>query len=224
MEALLSPVDDRVYTADMHTLQSALEWRYACKKFDETKKVPDADVTELLTCMALTPSSYGLQPWMFAVITDESLKAKLREHAWNQEQVTSCSHLIAICVQRTMTPEHVERYIEDIKRTRGVSDEQVRGYKEMMLNTVSGRSDAEKIEWNKRQAYIALGVLLAACADKRIDSCPMEGFDAAAFDTLLDLEQRGLTAVVLCPIGYRAPEETPSKKVRYALSDITLRY
>lgn len=207
-------------TTPLHT---ALEWRYACKKFDSTKNVSESDLTELLDCARLAPSSYGLQPWTFVVVTDPVLKEKLKEKAFGQEQITSCSHLIVMCARRTMTAEDVQRYVENIKATRGVTDEQVQGFKDMMLGSVARRTDEEKAQWAKCQAYISLGLLLGACAEKQIDSCPMEGFDVHGFDELLELKERGLTAAVLCPVGYRADTEKPSKKVRFPLERVTVR-
>lgn len=206
-----------LYKVITMTLIPALEWRYATKAFDPTKKIPDADLGELLEALRLAPSSYGLQPWHFIVVTNPELRQKLSGHAWNQAQITDASHLIVLCARRTLTPEYVEEYLASMAAQRGVSVEALAGFRDMLMNTVSGRTEDGLKEWSARQVYIALGFLLAAAAEKQIDSCPMEGFDAAGFEMELGLKDTPWHPVVLCPVGYRLPDDkhAHTKKVRF---------
>ncbi len=202
------------------TLIDSLHWRHATKKFDAQKKVSDADVSAVLEAARLAPSSYGLQPWKFLVITDPVIRAALREKAWNQDQVTDASHLIVLCAKIKLDEKDVEHYIKAIADTRGLPVDALAGFNDMMLGSI-GRQSADQMKtWNQKQVYIALGMLLAACAEKQIDSCPMEGFDAAGFDELLGLTKDNLTATVLCPIGYRAADEVAPKKVRFCAEEV----
>jgi len=206
----------------MTDIIEALKWRYATKKFDPSKKVSEADLNELLEALRLAPSSYGLQPWKFIVITNPELRRKLREHAWNQPQITDASHLIVLAARTDLDEKYVKEYVKEISRQRGVSLESVKGYDDMMTGFVKGTSKEELIHWAKKQVYLALGMLLEAAALKRVDACPMEGFDAQKFDEVLEL--KNLTATVLCTIGYRSPDDPASKLEKVRFKDVFLRF
>lgn len=206
----------------MTNLLSALQWRYATKAFDAQKKVSDDDLAELLEALRLSPSSYGLQPWRFIVVSDPELRVRLKGHAWNQGQVSDASHLIVLCGRKDLPPEYIDDYIADMAAQRGASVESLAGFRELLLNATGSRTPEGVREWSARQVYIALGFLLAACAEKGIDSCPMEGFDAAAFEKELGLTDTPWHPVVLCPIGYRAAGDAHAtrKKVRFSADQV----
>lgn len=206
----------------MSALTEALNWRYATKKFDPSKKVSDADLQDLLEAIRLSPSSYGIQPWKFLVIANPDTRKKLREHSWDQSQVTDASHLIVLCARTGLSEKDIDAYVEEIISARGVTKEQLESYRQMMLNPVKRMSTGELTEWNQKQVYIALGILMAAAAIKGIDTCPMEGFDASKYDEILGLTARGLTATVVCPVGYRASDDGHAAlaKVRFAKDKI----
>lgn len=209
----------------MTQLTQALAWRYATKKFDATKKLADEDVTALLDAARLSPSSFGIQPSRFIIVENPAIRERIKAAAWNQSQVTDASHLLVIAVRRTLTAEDIDAYVADIAQTRGVTTESLKGYRDMMLGTISNRTPEQLLSWNQKQAYIALGTLLAAAADMRIDATPMEGFDPAAVDAILGFEHEGLAATVLVPLGYRAADDGYAnlKKVRYPLQKIVKR-
>lgn len=205
------------------SLHDDLLRRYATKKFDAAKKVSDADLQELLESLRYSPSSYGLQPWHFLVVTDADVRAQLRPHSWNQPQITDASHLIVLCAKTDMDGAYIERYVEKIMADRSLGEEDVAGYKGMMLtNVLEGKSDEARRQWMEKQVYIALGFLMSACMSKRIDSCPIEGFDRDAYDGILNLRSRGFEPVVLCPVGYRADDDgyATLPKVRFEDSDL----
>lgn len=201
----------------MSALLESLQWRYATKKFDPTKKLSVSELNELTEALRLSASSYGLQPYKFMVISDPELRAKVRAHAWGQAQVTDASHLIVLLAEKVVDETHVDAYIENIAKTRGTTAESLATFKSMMMQTVNGRTPQELAEWAKKQGYIALGFLLSAAAHLRIDTCPMEGFSVPDVDNDLGLPARNLTAFALCPVGFRAADdETASmKKVRF---------
>ncbi|HLD03003.1 MAG TPA: NAD(P)H-dependent oxidoreductase [Candidatus Nanoarchaeia archaeon] len=206
----------------MSSLNKDLEWRYATKKFNPDKKVSEEDFSDLLESLRLSASSYGLQPWKFIAIEDSELRKTLRKHAWDQPQVTDASSFIVLCAKDDVTPEYIKEYIRDIAKTRDIKEEALKGYEDMMLGSFSKKDPHARIEWAKKQVYIALGTLLAACAHKRIDACPMEGFDHEKFNEILDLKKQGLTATVCCAIGYRADDDANAKmkKVRFSMDKI----
>lgn len=201
-----------------------LKWRYAVKKFDASRKIAPAELEEILEVLRLAPSSFGLQPWKFIVIENQALREQIRPLAWNQGQVTECSHLLVLCSLASMDEAHVKSYIHDIVETRSVTHESLAGYEKMMLGFIAKLSPAQKREWMKNQVYLALGMLLSECAHRKIDTCPMEGFEPEKVDALLNLPAQNLTAVVLCPVGYRAEDDKNAqlKKVRFNRNDIVI--
>ncbi len=200
---------------------SNLNWRYATKKFDEAKKVSEGDLSQILEAIRLAPTSFGLQPFHVSVITNVDLRQKLQEKAWNQPQITTASHLLVFSA-RTDIDQRVGQYID--VASGGVEEEKLKLKEyEVMLKGFSGQlvsAPGDKaLNWAAKQAYIALGFGLAAAEELSIDSCPMEGFDGAAFKVLLGLTDN-LNPVVLLPIGYRASDEQPRSKVRFSNDDL----
>ncbi|MBP9773174.1 MAG: NAD(P)H-dependent oxidoreductase [Candidatus Peribacteraceae bacterium] len=195
----------------------ALNWRYATKKFDATKKISQADLDELLESLRLSASSYGLQPWKFLVITDPAMRQKLQAVAWNQSQITESSHLIVLCAKTDIDEQYIKDFVAFTAKERGADPATLAGYQEMMVKNIASMPIDMKQIWMAKQAYIALGTLLTAAAFKKIDATPMEGFDKAKFDEILDLKKKGWMSVVACPVGYRAEDDylAKEKKVRF---------
>ena len=199
-----------------------LNWRYATKKFDSLKKISRQDLEELLEALRLSPSSFGLQPWKFIVVHDPILRKKLRPHAWGQPQVTDADTLIVFCSLKSMNEKYVKDHSDLIAQVRGVTRGSISGYEQMMLASLKSKSPEAVSQWMKNQVYIALGVFLSECAHRKIDACPMEGFDPKKFDEILELSQEGLESVVLCAVGYRAADddEAQQKKVRFDKKEV----
>ncbi len=201
-----------------------LQWRYATKFFDKTKKIAPKDWQVLKDSLRLAPSSFGLQPWKFVVVEDKPLRAALRAEAFGQDQVTDAAQFVVIAAKTDLSEQDVQVFTESIAQTHGVDLASLDRYKNMMLQGVHGRTKAERFAWNARQAYIPLGFLMATAAYMEIDTCPMEGFDPEAFDKLLGLEELGLSAVVCVALGYRAAEDKSATKpkVRFSERDVFL--
>ena len=198
-----------------------LEWRYAVKKFDNDKFLPEEKVDRLKRAFNLTATSYGLQPITLVVIKNKALQQKLVQHSFEQRQVAQASHVLVICIQNAIDKQYISRYFEQIKRVRGTSDEILNPFKDALVEDFSKKNVREIKEWSKNQAYLAMGNLLTICALERIDSCPMEGFIPSAYDKILQLDEKGLTSVLVLPVGYRAEDDMFSefKKVRKSLND-----
>ncbi len=203
------------------TIVRQLNWRYATKKFDASRKIQTPDWKTLEQALVLSPSSGGLQPWKFFVVTDPAVRTKLRGAAWNQAQVTDASHLVVFAARVGFGAADVQRHIERIADVRGVTLESLEGYKNMMLGVVN-RPTAQVDAWAAQQAHIALGNFLATAAMLGIDACPMGGFDPAQFHEILGLDKKGYTAVVIATAGYRADDDGYAKlaKVRYSSEDV----
>lgn len=187
------------------TILEQLNWRYATKSYDATRKVSDADWEILEQALILAPTSFGIQPYKFIVVTDQAMKEKLKPAAYGQPQITDSSHLVVITHKKTLTDADIEQYVDRIVEVRGVPRETVTDYENIMKNSAKQAVDGGYVEvWNSRQAYIALGFLLETAALLHIDATPMEGFDAAQFNEILGLTD--YSAVVLCAVGYRNAE------------------
>ncbi len=201
-----------------------LHWRYAVKKFDPAKKLTQGQLDAVLDAARLAPSSYGLQPYKLLVVTDQGLRARIRKDAaYDQPQVTDSSHLLIFCAKTAVDEAYVDSYVAHIAAVRGVTVESLKAYRDTMVNSMKRRKSPDSTVWCQKQAYIALGFLLAACAQAQIDSCPMEGFDPAKVDAILGLTERGLTSTVFCPVGFRAVDDPAAarKKVRMPMEEFT---
>ena len=205
------------------SLIQQLDWRYATKKFDPSKKISTADWAVLEKALVLTASSYGLQPWKFIVVTDPALKTKLRAASWNQPQVEDCSHLVAITAQQDITEADLDRFIARTAEVRGVAIDSLAGYKGYMMgDLVNGPRHAMIKEWAARQTFIALGNLLTSAAVLGIDACPLEGIEPAKYDEILGLGESGYATISTCPLGYRSDNDkyASAPKVRYEARDV----
>lgn len=196
-----------------------LNWRYATKVFDPARKIPAELWEQLEQALVLTPSSFGLQPYRFIVVTDPALKARLRPASWNQSQIEDCSHLVVFLAQNDMTEASIDEYLARIAQVRGVTAESLAGYRSFMVgDLVQGPRHAIIQEWAARQTYIALGNFMTSAAVLGVDTCPLEGLVPAQYDEILGLAGSGYRTVCACPAGYRseADKYATLPKVRYA--------
>lgn len=204
-------------------LLKSLEWRYATKVFDATKKIP-ADVWAALEkALVLTPTSYGLQPYQFLIVQDAAKRAALLPHSWGQKQVVDCSHFVVFTARTEMKEADVAKLVSRISKLRGIPAESLNFYRDMMLgDVVNGPRGKIAHEWAARQAYIALGNLMTAAAMLGVDACPMEGLVPAEYDKVLHLHGTGYATVVACALGYRAAADKYASlaKVRYETADL----
>ena len=179
-------------------------------------------MNKLLEATSLSASSYGLQPYKILVLKDDEIRAKLKPAAWGQSQITEASHLIVLANQTTFGDELVDDYLTNVSETRGIPVEGLKAYADLMKANLMPLTDEQKAAWTAKQAYIALGNLLSAAADLKIDTCPMEGFDSAQFNEILGLDDKNLNAVVLAAVGYRSEEDQTQhyKKVRKSTENL----
>ena len=184
-----------------------LNWRYAVKQFDASKKVSDEDLQKLIDAVQLSASSYGLQPYKILVVKDQAVKEKLKAAGYNQSQFSDATAVFVFAHQTDFDAELVDSYIELSERIKELETGTLEGYANLMKNALLTLPQEAKAGWTSRQAYIALGNLLSAAAAHKIDACPMEGFEAAAFDEILGLTEQNLHAVVVAAVGYRSAED-----------------
>jgi nitroreductase len=214
----------RVFMSNPNTsILQALQWRYATKVFDPTKKISPETWALLEQSLVLTPTSYGLQPYQFLVVQDPAKRAALLPHSWNQKQVVDCSHYIVFTARTEMTPADVNKLIQRTTELRGIPAEKLAFYRDMMLSDiVNGPRSKVAHQWAARQSYIALGNAMTVAAVLGVDGCPMEGLDPVEYDKILNLAGTGYKTVVALALGYRSADDKYASlpKVRYATSDL----
>ncbi|MBV8391038.1 MAG: NAD(P)H-dependent oxidoreductase [Mucilaginibacter sp.] len=198
------------------SLIEKLNWRYATKKFDKTKKLSPLQLEELLHAVHLSPAATGVQSYKVIVVEDAATRAKLQQAAYGQAQVADASQLIVFAAETNLDTQYVKNFIDHVAKTRGIDRANLAGYEQMINGNINGMTEQQRIAWAKEQAHIALGVLLTSAAELGIDACPMGGFSAPQFDEILGLKEKGLTTAVIAAIGFRAEDDAYGKlkKVR----------
>jgi nitroreductase len=209
------------------SITEALHWRYATKKFDASRKIPAATWAVLEQSLVLAPSTYGLQPWKFAVVRSQEVKEKLSAAAHGQRQPADCSHFVAFSVRKDLGGADVDPDKIRIAEVRGVPTESLKGYAEHMKGGTDQARKAGTLDaWMSRQVYIALGEFMTSAALLGVDACPMEGIDGPKFDEILGLAQLGYNSLCACAAGYRAADDkyASAPKVRFKAEDVILHF
>lgn len=191
----------------MNTTLENRTWRYATKKFDSSKKISNEELDLLLEATRLSASSYGLQPYHVFVITNPEIREQLKPVSWGQSQITDASHLIVFAHQTDFGNELVDDYLDNVSETRNIPGETLKGYGDFAKSKLVDLPQKTKEDWAAKQVYLALGNLMQAAAELKIDTCPMEGFEAEAYNSILNLNEKGLSASVVVPVGYRSAED-----------------
>lgn len=206
----------------MQDLIESLNWRYATKNFDPSKKLSPEQRDTLAESLRLTASSFGLQAWKFLFIQDQSLKEELKPASWNQSQITDCSDLVVFLAPLNVNEALVDKYMKHMAQVRNVEVSSLDGFKGYITGFINNMDEDQIRNWVDRQIYIALGNLLTSAALLKIDTCAMEGFQPKEYDRILNLEEKGYRSVVACTIGFRSDEDkyTKTSKVRFPQSDV----
>ena len=183
------------------------KWRYATKKFDATKKITTEDFETLKEAIQLSASSYGLQPYKVFIIENPEIRAKIQPAAWGQTQIVDASHLLVFANITNFGDAEIDAYIKNLSETRGIPVESVQGYADFMKSKITTLPEEARNVWTAKQTYLALGNLLNAAAELKIDVTPMEGFEPAAVNEILGFDKLGLHASLIATIGYRHEED-----------------
>ena len=206
----------------MSTFLDHQNWRYATKKFDATKKLTTQDLDTLMEAIRLSSSSYGLQPYKILIIENPELRSKIQKSAWGQSQVVDASHLLVFANQIDISDTQIDELIENTSKTRGIEKETLAGYQGFMKSKINELTGDAKNIWKSKQTYLALANLLNAAAELKIDVTPMEGFSPADVNEILGLNELGLNASLLAPVGFRHAEDPTQhyKKVRKSKEEL----
>ena len=201
-----------------------LEWRYATKKFDETKKVSSKKINLLKEAFNLTATSYGLQPLKLLVISKPEIIKDLVPMSYNQGQVGNASHILVICIENNVDTDFIKNYFNLVEKTRNTPREILSSFEEFLIDDFSKKTLEEKNVWATKQAYLALGNLLTVCALEEIDACPIEGFVPDQYNDYLKLAEKGLNSVLVMAVGHRAEDDMFSelKKVRRGVDEVVI--
>ena len=204
-------------------LLQQLNWRYATKQFDPQRKISGADWATLEEALLLTPSSGGLQPWKFIVVTDPAVRARLTPVSYGQPQISAASHLVVFAAKTNFNEADVDAHVNNVAQTQGIPVESLAPLRGMLVGgIVKAQDEAGRTAWARNQTYIALGNLLSSAALLGIDACPMEGFDRGQYDEILELKAQGLSASVIATLGYRLATDkyATAPKVRFPAEQI----
>ena len=188
-------------------LLDTLEWRYATKKYDPTKKVAQEDLDKILEAARMAPSSSGLQQFRVIVVTNQELKEKIVPVAWGQQIVADSSHLLIFAGWDSYTDERIDNTFDKMNALRGLPLDTTDEYKNRLKAQLSSLSGEQQAAHAAKQAYIAFGLAIAQAAELGVDATPMEGFSNAELDELLGLDKLGLKSAVMLPLGYRMEEQ-----------------
>lgn len=206
----------------MSTFLENQNWRYATKKFDATKKVSEQDLATLKEAIRLSSSSYGLQPYKVFIVENEALRAQIQPAAWGQTQIVDASHLLVFASMTNLDADYIDGYLQNVAQTRGIPADMLQGYGDFMKSKITTLTEEVRNVWTSKQTYLALGNLLNAAAELKIDVTPMEGFEPAKVNEILGLDALGLHASLIATVGYRHEEDATQHqaKVRKSHEDL----
>ena len=202
-------------------IHDMLQWRYATQKFDTTKELLETEVNYILEAANLAATSYGLQPFHIVMVTDKAKKQALVEAAYGQEKVAENGALLVFCARTDVDEAFITEYVNRVADERGMDTADLENFRSMMVQDLTNRSEADRLAWAQKQAYIALGTAMVAAAEQQVDAAPMEGFQPADFNEQLGLAEHNLHASALLALGHRSmDDETQNyKKVRRPLEN-----
>jgi len=205
-------------------LKEIMTWRYAAKQFDTSKKVNSETLNRILEITNLSATSYGLQPYMTVVVKNQDLKEKLVSASYGQTNVSDSSYVIIFAARTDIDENFINNFIKLTAEARNTDVEKLKSFREMLNKSFSSKTDDEIYNWASKQAYLALGTFLIACADEDVDACPIGGFVPEEYDKILNLSDYNLRSVVVAAIGYRHKDDKYQyyKKVRKSSGEMII--
>lgn len=211
-ESAIRPVVDAA-AHPRDALAQAMQFRFACKVFDTSKKIAQADLTYILEAGRLSPSSLGLEPWRFIVVRDDMLRRRLRPSCWNQVQITTASAVVVIlALKAELDPQadYPRRMLSRLLPPGADLDE--------IMGIYRGIAHEHRTAWSVAQCHIAAANMMTAAAIIGIDTCPIGGFEPEAVADILGIDRAKYSIALIVAAGYRAQPQ-PSKQ-RLPLADL----
>ncbi len=206
-------------------LKEIMQWRYATKVFDKNKKVPEETLNRILELTNLSATSFGLQPYKTVLVSNQKLKEELVKHSYNQSNIANSSHLVVFASNTNIDKNYVDDFLRLTAETRNIELSSLDNFRKMLHNFIAYKDDKSIAEWSALQVYLALGTFLVACADEKVDACPIGGFVPDAYDEVLQLEKYNLHSVVVAAVGYRDESDKYQylKKIRKSADEMIIR-
>ncbi len=206
----------------MSNIIESLNWRYATKIFDKTKKVSKADLDKIIETFRLTSSAFWVQPWKLLVIEKQNVKDSLVESSWGQTHISECSHLLVLCRITNLDDKYIDRFIDSMAKQRWVTKESLLWYEQRVKWYLASLDEDKKKNFSANQVYIALWNLLTVLALKQIDGCAVAWFIPEKYDEILKLKEKWLASVVALPIWYRSKDDkyAQARKVRFSREEV----
>lgn len=204
-------------------LLGALNWRYATKKFDVSKKIPADTWAALEKTLVLSPSAFGLQPWRFFVVTDPAVRARLAEASYGQSQPLDASHYVVFVARKHIGGEHLDKYMERMAQVRGVPAETLKPFRQVVEASIAQQSAAGLLDISQaQQSFIALGQFMTSAALLGVDTCALGGIDREKYTEILGLDRENYMTLVACAAGYRSDDDKYASipKVRFEDNDV----
>ena len=207
-----------------------LNFRHACKIYDDQKKISKEDFNCILEAGRLSPSAFSLEPWSFVVIQNKELREKIKPVCFGAaSQLDTASHFVIILARKKESiiynSDYVDYYVREIQK---LSIEKVEKKKKTLEHFQKNEfnileSDRVAFEWSCRESYIALGNMMFAAALRDIDSCGMEGFSPKELEKILEeegiIDSKEFGVSCLVSFGYRK-EEPKRAKVRRPMEQV----
>lgn len=195
----------------------ALNWRYAVNQFSDSQ-LSEKQIHGLIESVRLAPSAYGIQPYKLLIVKNPALRTECVASSFGQAKVAQSSHLLVFAHQKRLTSTDIDCFISNLANSQGKSVSDLALYKQQISDDLLSKTENQQAIWAAQQCYIGLGTLLFFAALNNIDACPMTGFDVAGIDRILGLAEQGLSAAILCPIGFRSPKDASAIRSKYRLS------
>lgn len=202
-----------------HPIIQDLQWRYTTKKYDQTRKVSQADLDVLLEAMRLSPSSINSQPWRFVVLETDAAKERMNrtfanKFQFNQPHVFACSHIILFAHNPHYTRANYAEVVDcGIADGRTKPEAREGAFGSFIFAELNTDKTGDTSIWTKAQTYLALGNTLHVLARLKIDSTTMEGIDAELVNKEFEKELGGYRCEVALAIGYHHPQEDHNAKL-----------
>lgn len=201
--------------------------RYATKKFDANKRIPNEVFDQIKALLRLSPSSVNSQPWHFVIaVTPESRKRMSQGtqgvYSANESKVLDASHVILFCAKTDMDDKYLLHLLESEDQDgRFPSPES----KEMVKKVRAFYADLHRKDlndtqsWMEKQVYLNMGTILLGAGVLGVDAVPIEGVDVAVLNEEFDLINQGYTAMTMMALGYRDEEDFNATLPKSRLSE-----
>ena len=148
---------------DRKDLEYAMTYRYACKKFDSTKKISEEDWNAILNAARLAPTSLGFEPFELLVIQNPEIREKMKPHGWGIHAGLEASYLVVFLTRKKVDLEFDSPYVRYIQETvKQLPAEVDAAYREKYAQFTTSdyktfESERAAFDWASKQAKASAG-------------------------------------------------------------------